>query len=120
MRYEESVCITGYVENLEMHYDLFDTAVIPLRHGAGIKLKTVSAILAGKNIVATPVAVEGTLSDDFFFCVSESSDELAKAIVRLARNPDIGREVAEKARSEAGARYSRETYIKSVQDVYPL
>ncbi|MFM8855925.1 MAG: glycosyltransferase, partial [Actinomycetota bacterium] len=63
-RFPDSVTLTGYVEDIDSFYDKFSTAVIPLRYGAGIKFKTVSAVLARKNVVATPIAVEGTLPDD--------------------------------------------------------
>ena len=119
-RFSGSVEVTGYVEDLEMYYDLFGTAVIPLRFGAGIKLKTVSAILAGKNIVATPVAVEGTIPDDCFYCVSDSAETLSASMVELAIDPTAGLDIAERARQQVGSRYSLQSYERSVSSVYGL
>jgi glycosyltransferase involved in cell wall biosynthesis len=116
----ESVVVTGYVDEIDAFYARFSTVVIPLRYGAGVKFKTISAILAGKNIVATPVAVEGTLTDDMFFAVSDSAEELAHAMVTLAREPAAGRDIVEAARREVGSRYSLETYARTVVDTYGM
>ena len=119
-QFGDSVTVTGYVEDIDSFYAKFSTAVIPLRYGAGIKLKTVSAVLAGKNVVATPVAVEGILPDDCFFTVSNSAHDLAQAMVALITHPEVGRDLIDRARAEAGSRYSLDSYAKHVSDLYEL
>lgn len=113
-----SVTVTGYVEDINSFNDRFSTAIIPLRYGAGVKFKTISAILAGKNIVATPTAVEGTLPDNYFYCVSDTSEVLAKAMVSIAENPSDGTSVATAAMAEVGSRYSLQRYADSVMRIY--
>jgi glycosyltransferase involved in cell wall biosynthesis len=119
-RFGHSVAVTGYVDDIDSYYDLFGTVVIPLRYGAGVKFKTISAILAGKNIVATPIAIEGTLPEDYFFSVSDSAETLAKAMVELATRSNVGRKIAEEARNVVGSRYSLDNYARAVSDVYHL
>ena len=118
--HQDSVTVTGYIDDIDAYYDLFSTVVIPLRYGAGVKFKTITGILAGKNIVATPVAVEGTLTEDHFFRVSDSAVALADAMVEIIRQPRVGREVAEKARDAVGSRYSHGNYARAVADAYGL
>lgn len=119
-RFSDSVTVTGYVDDIDSFYRKFNTAVIPLRYGAGIKFKTVSAVLAGKNIVATPIAVEGTLPNDCFYRVSECARSLAQAMVELLDDPKAGLDVIERARREAGSQYSLSSYAMSIDSVYPL
>lgn len=116
----DSVEVTGYVDDIGKFYNLFNTAIIPLRYGAGVKFKTISAVLAGKNIVATPVAVEGVLADELFFCVSDDPDKLASAMVQLATEPASGHLISEQARIEASSRYSLDSYVQAVEQVYEL
>jgi len=116
--FANSVEVTGYVEDIGKYYNLFNTVIIPLRYGAGVKFKTISAVLAGKNIVATPVAVEGVLADEHFFCVSDDPDKLAFAMVQLVTDPASGHLISEQARLEAGSRYSLDNYVRAVEDIY--
>lgn len=116
--FANSVEVTGYVEDIGKYYNLFNTVIIPLRYGAGVKFKTISAVLAGKNIVATPVAVEGVLADEHFFCVSDDPDKLAFAMVQLVTDPASGYLISEQARLEAGSRYSLDNYVRAVEDIY--
>ena len=115
-----SVEVTGYVDDIQNFYKLFNTVIIPLRYGAGVKFKTISAILEGKNIVATPIAVEGVLTDEYFFCVSDDANKLASAMVQLATDPSSGQLISESARIQASSRYSLANYVQAVEQVYEL
>jgi glycosyltransferase involved in cell wall biosynthesis len=119
-RFPESVTVTGYVEDIEKCYDWFETVVIPLRYGAGVKFKTIAGILAGKNIVATPTAIEGILPQSFFFSVSDSARVLTDAMIELAQTPGCGSEIAATARRQVGALYSLDNYSRAVADLYGL
>jgi glycosyltransferase involved in cell wall biosynthesis len=119
-RFPESVTVTGYVEDIERCYDLFQTVVIPLRYGAGVKFKTIAGILAGKNVVATPTAIEGILPQSFFFSVSDSARVLTNAMIELAEAPGRGSDIAARARREVGALYSFDNYSRAVADFYGL
>jgi GT2 family glycosyltransferase/glycosyltransferase involved in cell wall biosynthesis len=55
----ESVVFTGYVKDLASLLDTCRLMVAPLRYGAGIKGKVVTALSHGLPCVASPVAVEG-------------------------------------------------------------
>ncbi|KAB7751686.1 hypothetical protein MMUC44124_29180 [Mycolicibacterium mucogenicum DSM 44124] len=116
----ESVEVTGYVDDIDSFYEHFDTVIIPLRYGAGVKIKTISGILAQKNVIATPIAIEGTLPDHFFYCVSDAPDVLADAMVNVARRPEGGRSIVAAALAEVGARYSIEDYSDAMLAVYDV
>jgi GT2 family glycosyltransferase len=75
-----SVCFVGYVESL---YDLYDAArvvVIPIRYGAGVKMKATEALQFEVPTVSTTIGVEGigadrlravTVTDDPAFFAAE-------------------------------------------------
>jgi glycosyltransferase involved in cell wall biosynthesis len=47
------VDILGAVDELSSFYDLIDAAIVPIAHGAGIKVKAVEALSFGKPVFAT-------------------------------------------------------------------
>ncbi|MEO7077509.1 MAG: glycosyltransferase, partial [Rhodococcus sp. (in: high G+C Gram-positive bacteria)] len=53
------VTVTGFVEDLAPEYFAASVAVVPLRVGAGVKFKTIEAMLAGVPVVTTSIGAEG-------------------------------------------------------------
>lgn len=58
-RAADDVEVTGYLPDLSAAYTDVACAVVPLRRGAGVKFKTVEALLAGYPVIATTVGAEG-------------------------------------------------------------
>ncbi len=59
--------VTGQVseELLKKHYEQADLAVVPLRFGAGVKLKVLEAMALGVPLVTTDVGLQGLADADF-------------------------------------------------------
>ena len=55
----DNIRIKGYVEDLDDMYNWADVVVLPIFSGAGMKVKTAEAMLYGKNILASDMALEG-------------------------------------------------------------
>jgi glycosyltransferase involved in cell wall biosynthesis len=53
------VRVVGFVENPEDAFREADIAVLPLRHGAGLKVKVLESLYAGLPVVTTDVGTEG-------------------------------------------------------------
>ena len=82
--------------------------VNPQRIGAGIKLKSIVAMLAGKTLVATATNVEGIPGEDGkHFCIAETPEETAGVIAELLRDTDKAGRIARAGRELASALYSR-------------
>ncbi len=83
----DGVEILGLVDDLR---DLFDRArvfVCPLRVGAGVKGKVMSALSYGVPVVSTPIGVEGAgLEEDHHVVVARSDAEFARATLALYRD----------------------------------
>ncbi|MFA7311709.1 MAG: glycosyltransferase family 4 protein [Shewanella sp.] len=54
-----SIVVTGFVQQPEEIFSTVDVAVIPLKIGAGIKVKTLECLYAGLPVVTTTVGAEG-------------------------------------------------------------
>jgi glycosyltransferase involved in cell wall biosynthesis len=89
----EGVRLTGAVPDVTPWYAGADVVVVPLRHGSGTRIKVLEAFAHARPVVATRVAVAG-LDVDLDFdgegsedgrtvAIADSTDGLAKAVVRL-------------------------------------
>lgn len=72
--------------------------VLPIRRGAGVKLKLLQSIQAGRIVLATPQALEGS-GFESSVPVFETAEELAAIVRRLVQEP--GPELARAAENAA-------------------
>jgi len=100
------VTVTGYVDDLDEVYRTASAALVPLHSGAGVKFKTIDALLRGLPVVTTRVGAEGITNDDgrFPFPVTDDPREFAAAVVAaLGASSAQDPAVTEWARSKYGA-----------------
>ena len=82
--------------------------------GAGIQLKSVVAMLAGKALISTPMAAEGIDGEDGkHFVVGRSLEQMAAQISYLALTPDRTAQIGRDARELATVRYSLGHFFES-------
>ena len=83
--------------------------VNPQNIGAGIKLKSVVAMLAGRALVTTATGIEGIPGESgTHFLVVQRESEMADAVARLLSEPHAARRMGAAARELARRHYSRE------------
>jgi GT2 family glycosyltransferase len=87
---------------LRMWYATARVAVVPLRHGAGVKRKVVEALREGLPLVTTPVGAQGLSGLSQVASVSGTAETIATAIVTLLQDDDLWT-----ALSAAGIAYAR-------------
>jgi glycosyltransferase involved in cell wall biosynthesis len=105
LRTAPSVVATGYVDDLAAEYAAAWLVVVPLRRGAGVKFKTVEALVSGVPVVTTPVGAEGVAEPERFAGVEEEAVAFAAACVRaLLDNGSAERHAA------AQAQWAREAF----------
>jgi O-antigen biosynthesis protein len=81
---DESIIVTGMVEDLGDVLDRVRVFVCPLRVGAGAKGKVMSALSYGLPIVSTSVGVEGAgLTEGKHFLLADTPSEMAKTVLRV-------------------------------------
>jgi polysaccharide biosynthesis protein PslH len=98
---QRGVEFLGYVDDLA---EVLQSAVVvaPLRVGGGTKVKMVEAMVAGRPIAATPVAVEGLpVRDGVEALVTETPAVLAAAVRRLLDDAELRQRLGTAARAAA-------------------
>lgn len=90
--------IHGYVADLEAFLADRRVAVAPLRYGAGVKGKMLTAMAAGLPVVATAVAAEGLeLRHGITFLKADEAEALAAAVLELHGSQALWEEIREAA-----------------------
>ncbi|BDU75293.1 glycosyltransferase [Mesoterricola sediminis] len=83
----DSIQVTGFLEDPAPVFNEAHVAVVPLRMGAGIKVKTVECMLMGLPTVATSVGAEGIeFQESQGLFVRETPEAIATAVVDLLRS----------------------------------
>jgi polysaccharide biosynthesis protein PslH len=97
------------VPSVEPFYARASIVVAPLRAGSGTKLKVLEAMMAGRPLVATPIAMEGIAArHEDGVLVAESADAFMQSCVRLLDDDVLRTRLAEQARAIVTEHYTWE------------
>lgn len=112
----ERIIVTGQVPDLAPYFAKARLSVSPLRYGAGVKGKIVSAMQAGVPVVTTPIGAEGIgLVNDASALIAADGPGLAAAILRLLRDPLACHRLALAGAALIEERYSETAALRILQ-----
>jgi GT2 family glycosyltransferase/glycosyltransferase involved in cell wall biosynthesis len=100
--------------DLEAAYQRARVAVVPLRCGAGVKLKVVEALRAGVPLVTTPVGAQGLPGLFQVVAVEDDAEVFAASVVKLLRDDAAWESSSRRQVEFAAARFSRQAMTASV------
>ncbi len=86
-----AVTVTGYVEDPSSLFRSAAVGIVPMRLGAGIKIKTLEMIACGLPVVATSVGAEGVAEADLLTTVDNETEFAAAVVHRLNTSVLAGR-----------------------------
>jgi glycosyltransferase involved in cell wall biosynthesis len=99
--------LVGYVGELEAFLGDLGAAVVPLWHGAGVKLKTLTFMAAGIPVAGTRVAFEGIAAEDGRHCLlADEPEGLAAALRGLLADPEMAGRIGGEGRALVAERYT--------------
>ena len=99
---------------LDAAYDRARVAVVPLRCGAGVKLKVVEALRAGVPLVTTPVGAQGLPGLSQVATVEDDAALFADAVIALLRDDHTWEQRSREQVEFAKARFSRDAMKASL------
>jgi glycosyltransferase involved in cell wall biosynthesis len=95
----ETCIVHGAVSDVAPHYAAAGLVVAPIRLGAGTRLKVLEALMFGKAVVGTSIAIEGLdLRPGVDLEVADSPDAFAQACLSLMQNERRRRQLGEAGR----------------------
>ena len=95
-------------------------AVVPLRQGAGVKFKTVEALLHDVPTVTTTVGAEGITGPDLFAGLADDAATLADSVVRVLEHPEEHQRRSAAAQAWARETYGRAAFVAATRTAYDL
>lgn len=116
LRAAPHVELTGFVDSLEPWYSRATVCVVPLRSGAGVKFKTIDAMLAGVPVVTTTVGAEGIDAAELFVAMTDDASEFARATIAALTEAHTAQ--TSKAQRWAEAMYSEASFAARLEEVY--
>jgi glycosyltransferase involved in cell wall biosynthesis len=100
------VTVAGFVPDLEPEYAAARVCVVPLRQGAGVKFKTVEALLHGVPVVTTPVGAEGIGGPNLFAGLTSDAATFGEQMADVLADPARARQRSRWAQEWAAREYS--------------
>ena len=98
---------TGRVDDIRPYVRDAAAYVIPLRVGGGTRIKAFEAMAMGVPVVSTAIGVEGLeIEPKRHYLLADSAEAMARELVSLVTNPEMGRTLARSARSIVESKFS--------------
>ncbi len=110
--------LVGYVPDLDAEYAAASVALVPLRTGAGVKFKTIEAIVAGVPVVATPTGAEGVAGEDLLGPLPPTAAGVAERLVDVLSAPERAQEQADRLQQWALAGFGMDRFTELVRGIY--
>jgi glycosyltransferase involved in cell wall biosynthesis len=119
LRGDQSVTVTGWVEDVRPYIAGAAVYVAPLRMGGGTRLKLLEAMAMSKPVVATPLGAEGyPVADGRELVLADTPTEFARAVIALLHSPARRTELGQNARAFVERRYDWRVIVPCVERVY--
>lgn len=112
------VTLAGFVPDLDAEYAAATCCVVPVHTGAGVKFKTVEALVHGVPVVSTPVGAEGIGQPPWFAGLTADPDAFANAVVAVLDDPHTALARAAEVQDEAVGAYSPRAFAAAVDAAY--
>jgi len=111
--------ITGYVDDPRPYLAETAAFVVPLKSGAGMRVKILDAWCWGVPIVSTTVGAEGlrAVHDDNLL-IADDAEAFADAVIRLAREPRVAARLADGGRATVERDYDWRRVYTAWDEVY--
>jgi glycosyltransferase involved in cell wall biosynthesis len=101
------ITVHGFVEDLRPLYQQAWAVAVPLGVSAGTNIKVLEAMASGKAIISTAVGCAGLgLADESELLIRENWAAFADALIAVISNAGLRRQLGDRARSMAEARFS--------------
>ena len=111
-------CHESVPEVLPWFYEA-NLLAVPLRQGAGTRIKVLEAMAAGLPVVATSKGCEGIAAENGReLLIADTPDDFAAAALRIMRSPESGDSLARNARRLVVERYTWESAAKIMDESY--
>jgi sugar transferase (PEP-CTERM/EpsH1 system associated) len=116
---EAGIRVTGEVPDVRMHLSQASAVVVPLRAGAGTRLKILEAMAMGRPVVSTTLGAEGLdVVHGANVLLADTPVDFASAVDSVLASPTLARRLADAGRRLVVERYDWQRCLAALDDVY--
>jgi glycosyltransferase involved in cell wall biosynthesis len=113
------VKVAGRVDDIRPFVAEAAAFIVPLRIGGGTRLKILDALSMGKAIVSTSIGCEGlAVEDGKSILTGDSADAFADRVVKVLRDPELGRRLGAEGRQLVRSVYDWEVIGNRLRNIY--
>lgn len=114
-----AVRVLGFVPDVREALGRYAVFACPILSGSGVRVKLLEAFASGIPCVSTRLGAEGLARQDGDICLlADSPDEFAQKIVELFRRPELGEELARRARAFVEQRHDAALMARRLVESY--
>lgn len=111
--------VDGSVEDIREAYGKSSVLVAPIRNGRGTKYKILEAMATRTPIIGTDLAVDGIeVKNGKHALVAETTESLAQATIKVLKNKDLGKKLAEAAYILVTEKYNWQIISARLDQIY--
>lgn len=113
----QDISLLGFIDDIEEMMGSMEIALLPLRLGAGIKVKTLECMAAAMPVVTTNVGAEGIdARDGKDFLVANDAENIANKVILLLRDRANAQKMGESGRIFIEEMYDFDEKIEAVRE----
>jgi glycosyltransferase involved in cell wall biosynthesis len=114
-----TIDVTGFVEDVRPYMAESAVYVVPLRAGAGTRLKILEGLAMGKAVVSTSLGAEGLeVTDGENVLIADEPSEFATKVIRLLRDQGLREKLGRNGRRLVESRYDWSVIAPKLGEVY--
>lgn len=115
---DESIVLTGRVEDTREYIKKTDVFICPLLFGSGIKTKNLEAMAMRVPVVTTEIGAEsiGAINKEHWVIADENED-FANEIIKIFKNNDLKQKLSENGFNYVSENFSWDMTMKKWEDV---
>lgn len=116
----DSIRVTGYVEDVTAYIEASAALIVALRSGGGMRVKIVEALQWGLPIVSTSIGCEGIdVTDQQDILIADGPATLAAAVVKVLGDNHLSQQLADQGRQLVARHYDWRKIYSMLDAIYP-
>ncbi|MBU3956756.1 glycosyltransferase family 4 protein [Patescibacteria group bacterium] len=114
-----SVEVTGHVKDVSPYFKKTGVFVVPIRAGAGVRVKILDALASGLPIVSTRMAAEGIrIKDKEEILIEDEEEKFVKAVMKLLKDRGLAKKLSLNGIKFIKENYNQEKTQKVLEQIY--